>query len=267
VGRLPKTSAPERAPGTKQARPRAQPETLGDRIRNLRRERGLRLVDMAKMTDLSVSFISQVERGLTNPGMRSLILIADALEVRPHSLLEETPRSDLPWVLTRAADQDEVPNDGGTARTITSNVNPRFNAFDFHDGPRKFYTWYRVAEDLLMIQLAGQLEVEIETEENLILRAGDTLFIRGGTNHRWRQVGRAKSRMLTVLHAPQRTAGNDGARDGLAGQPAAAGAAAKSPGTGKKRPATRKKPESRGGGPGGSEPPGTSRPAAAPRAR
>lgn len=202
MGRLPKAGPSTRTPGKKQTRTRSRTETLGDRIRNLRRERGLRLVDMAKLTDLSVSFISQVERGLTNPGMRSLILMADALEVRPHSLLEERPQSDSSWLVTRAAEQPEMANDGGTVRSVTSNVNPRFNVFDFTGGPRKFFTWYRVTEDLLMIMLAGQLEVELETEK-LLLSAGDTLFVRGGTNHRWRQFGRARCRLLTVLHAPQ----------------------------------------------------------------
>lgn len=169
------------------------------------------------MTDLSVSFISQVERGLTNPGMRSLILIADALEVRPHSLLEERSQSDSSWLVTRAADQPEMANDGGTVRSVTSNVNPRFNVFDFSGGPREFFTWYRVAEDLLIILLAGQLEVEVETEK-LILSSGDTLFIRGGTNHRWRQLGRARCRLLTVLHAPQRNASNESMLDVFVGQ-------------------------------------------------
>ena len=202
MGRLPKAEAAARSTAKKPARGRAKTESLGDRIRNLRRQRGLRLVDMAKMTDLSVSFISQVERGLTNPGMRSLILIADALEVRPHALLEEAPPCDELFVLTRAGEQAEVPNDGGTARSITSNVNPRFNAFDFSGGPRQFYTWYKSKGDILIILLAGELEVEVETH-TLTMSAGDTLFVRADTSHRWRQVGRARSRVLTVLHSPQ----------------------------------------------------------------
>jgi transcriptional regulator with XRE-family HTH domain len=202
VGRLPKAEAAARSAGKRQPRSRPDAETLGDRIRNLRRERGLRLVDMAKLTDLSVSFISQVERGLTNPGMRSLILMADALEVRPHALLEDTPPCDELFVLTRADEQAEVPNDGGTARTITSNANPRFNAFDFSGGPRQFYTWYRSKGDVLIILLSGQLEVEVETH-TLTMATGDTLYVRAGTNHRWRQVGRARCRVLTVLHSPQ----------------------------------------------------------------
>jgi len=177
---------------------------------------------MAKMTDLSVSFISQVERGLTNPGMRSLILMADALEVRPHSLLEDSPRADSAWVVTRATDQAEVANDGGTVRSITSTVNPRFNVFDFSGGPRKFFTWYRSPEDLLIILLAGQLEVEVETDK-VTLAAGDTLFVRGGLNHRWRQAGRARCRVLTVLHAPQRTASGDNMLDVFAAQPGPSG--------------------------------------------
>jgi transcriptional regulator with XRE-family HTH domain len=202
VGRLPKAEAAARSAGKRHPRSRPDAETLGDRIRNLRRERGLRLVDMAKLTDLSVSFISQVERGLTNPGMRSLILMADALEVRPHALLEDAPPCDELFVLTRADEQAEVPNDGGTARTITSNANPRFNAFDFSGGPRQFYTWYRSKGDVLIILLAGQLEVEVETHA-LTMATGDTLYVRAGTNHRWRQVGRARCRVLTVLHSPQ----------------------------------------------------------------
>lgn len=215
MGRLPKNGTAARAPekartSDREKRPsrsRSQAETpptetLGDRLRSLRRERGLRLVDMAKLTDLSVSFISQVERGLTNPGMRSLILMADALEVRPHALLEETPQCDELFVLTRADDQAEVPNDGGTARSITSNANPRFNAFDFSGGPSEFYTWYKSKGDLLIILLAGKLEVEVDTH-TLAMAAGDTLFIRGGTSHRWRRVGRARCRVLTVLHSPQ----------------------------------------------------------------
>jgi transcriptional regulator with XRE-family HTH domain len=234
VGRLPKTATAPRPSGTatrasakRPSRARPRTETLGDRIRNLRRDRGLRLVDLAKLTDLSVSFISQVERGLTNPGMRSLILMADALEVRPHSLLEETSQSESPWVLTRAVDQEEVANDGGTARTITSNMNPRFNAFDFSGGPRKYYTFYNTPEDILMIMLAGQLEVEMETEETLILSAGDTLFVRGGTTHRWRQVGRAKCRMLSVLHAPQARAAREGTIPAITRQPESSVPAAK----------------------------------------
>jgi transcriptional regulator with XRE-family HTH domain len=202
VGRLPKAEAAARSAGKRRPRGGPDAETLGDRIRNLRRERGLRLVDMAKLTDLSVSFISQVERGLTNPGMRSLILMADALEVRPHALLEDAPPCDELFVLTRADEQAEVPNDGGTARTITSNANPRFNAFDFSGGPRQFYTWYRSKGDVLIIVLAGQLEVEVETHA-LTMATGDTLYVRAGTNHRWRQVGRARCRVLTVLHSPQ----------------------------------------------------------------
>ena len=54
----------------------------------------------------------------------------------------------------------------------------------------------------------------METEK-LVMSAGDTLFVRGGTNHRWRQVGRARCRVLTVLHAPQAGTARDGMLESL----------------------------------------------------
>ncbi len=222
VGRLAKAAGTARASGKRQPRARSRPESLGERLRIRRQERGLRRVDLAKLTDLAVSFLSQVERGLTNPGMRSLILMAEALEVRPHSLLEDRPQSDSPWIITRAADQSEVANDGGTARSIT-NLNPAFSAFDFSGGPRKFFTYYRPAEDVLLILMAGQLEVELETEK-VVLAAGDTLFVRAGVNHRWRQVGRARCRVLCVMRAPQGNASNDSMLDVFSGLPDSGGA-------------------------------------------
>jgi transcriptional regulator with XRE-family HTH domain len=47
---------------------------LGGRIRKERRDKGMTLHSMAKQTNLSVSFLSQLERGLTNRSVSSIIL-------------------------------------------------------------------------------------------------------------------------------------------------------------------------------------------------
>jgi transcriptional regulator with XRE-family HTH domain len=54
---------------------------LGQRIRNLRKARRLVLQDIADATNLSVGFLSQVERGIAFPSISSLALIAAALNV------------------------------------------------------------------------------------------------------------------------------------------------------------------------------------------
>ena len=52
---------------------------LGQRIRELRRSKGLVLRDAAERAGVSEGFLSQVERGLANPSVASLRRIADAL--------------------------------------------------------------------------------------------------------------------------------------------------------------------------------------------
>ncbi|WP_406676808.1 cupin domain-containing protein [Neomoorella carbonis] len=54
---------------------------LGEKIRNLRRERGMSLKDVAEKTGLTSSFLSQVERDLADPSITSLRKIAEALDI------------------------------------------------------------------------------------------------------------------------------------------------------------------------------------------
>lgn len=56
-------------------------ETIPVSIKNLRHERRLTLKALSEKTDLSVSFLSQVERGESSPAITSLNKIAEALDV------------------------------------------------------------------------------------------------------------------------------------------------------------------------------------------
>jgi transcriptional regulator with XRE-family HTH domain len=61
----------------------------GARLRELRRQGGQTLRDLAAKTDLSVSLLSQLERGTTSPSISSLKRIATALGVSIFQLLNE----------------------------------------------------------------------------------------------------------------------------------------------------------------------------------
>jgi transcriptional regulator with XRE-family HTH domain len=54
---------------------------VGQRIRDLRRSRKLSLEAVAARTDLSIGFLSQIERGLSSPSLRVLATLADVLGV------------------------------------------------------------------------------------------------------------------------------------------------------------------------------------------
>lgn len=79
------------APSRKRAsKPRAKPPaaeakavdaTIGRRIRQIRRERGLQLETMAAKTGLSIGYLSQIERGLSSPSLRALASLTELFGV------------------------------------------------------------------------------------------------------------------------------------------------------------------------------------------
>jgi transcriptional regulator with XRE-family HTH domain len=65
---------------------------VGQRLRVLRRARGLSLEAIAARTGLSIGFLSQVERGLSSPSLKVLALLADTLQIGIGGLFEPAPK-------------------------------------------------------------------------------------------------------------------------------------------------------------------------------
>jgi transcriptional regulator with XRE-family HTH domain len=65
---------------------------VGQRLRVLRRARGLSLEAIATRTGLSIGFLSQVERGLSSPSLKVLALLADTLQIGIGGLFEPAPK-------------------------------------------------------------------------------------------------------------------------------------------------------------------------------
>ncbi len=62
-------------------------EQISKEIRRYRREKGITLKELSERTELSVSFLSQVERGISSMTITSLKKIADALDVSMKDLI------------------------------------------------------------------------------------------------------------------------------------------------------------------------------------
>jgi len=61
--------------------------TIGQRIREIRRERELTLKQLADKSGLTLTYLSDVERNQTRPSLKALLRIAGALEVSMADLL------------------------------------------------------------------------------------------------------------------------------------------------------------------------------------
>ena len=86
----------------------AQMKTLGSFIRSQRKLANLSLRQLAELTSLSNPYLSQIERGLHQPSVRVLRLLADALNVSAETLLAEA------GLLEHGADAPR--GDGGDGR-------------------------------------------------------------------------------------------------------------------------------------------------------
>lgn len=62
---------------------------VGANIRRLRKAAGLSQEALAARAGLAMRYVSGVERGEENPSLRSLVALAEALDVRPSQLLDD----------------------------------------------------------------------------------------------------------------------------------------------------------------------------------
>lgn len=62
---------------------------IGERIRQLRKERSMTLVDLGDLCDMEKQAVQRIEKGGTNPTIKTLVKIAEALNVH-YTILFQT---------------------------------------------------------------------------------------------------------------------------------------------------------------------------------
>ena len=94
-----------------------------DRIRQLRKERGLSQVKLAVMADMDPATFNRLERGTGNPNLKTLERVADVLDVGVADLLEEAqaplpPDHDADDLEAWAAGVDSIPELKRAAKSL-----------------------------------------------------------------------------------------------------------------------------------------------------
>ena len=164
-------------------------ETLGKRIRNLRQRQKLTLSDVASAADVSVSLLSQVERGKTDPSLDTLRDIADALRTTPFQLLAGgRARSRLVRVDQRP--RLALPNSAIQFELLSHSLEGTFEVMLWTlaaNGSNPPEARGHVGEESLLI-LSGRARFELG-DEVFELAQGDFITYEGRIPHRMTNLG------------------------------------------------------------------------------
>jgi transcriptional regulator with XRE-family HTH domain len=186
----------------------AQAEGIGRRIRRLRHGRGLTLVQLADLADLSHPFLSQLERGLARPSISSLEKIARALGSSQVELLAGAePASDAPAAPVAVVRADEGTRGHyaeGEARMLVQGAARRFHPMEVTGANTAHGDAFLHAEDEFLHVVDGRIEIDLGVEGRHELGPGDSIYYAGGTPHRWRAVDGGAYRLLVVKESPTR---------------------------------------------------------------
>lgn len=180
--------------------------SVGERVRQLRRQRELSLQQVAQRAELSVGFLSQLERGLSSPSLRDLIRVATALETDLGVLFEATgARVEAgDSLVTRPAERQEVAfHDGITKQLITPHGDAalRLYLITMEPGGRTGEALYSHAGEEAGLVLQGRLLLTVETADHL-LQEGDSFRFRSDRPHRFSNASGMVTRVLWVNTLP-----------------------------------------------------------------
>ena len=179
---------------------------MGARIRALRRDRGLTLVQLARLSGMSQPFLSLAERGHARLSLASMARIAGALEVPAGSLLAREPerRVSGAGLDVVAAVEPRAPAGERTVWQLAQLPGGLFGT-EFWGRDAEFGEYAVHDEDEFLYLLDGRLEVGLDDDTVHPLGPGDSMALAAGTAHAWRSASPGGYRLVTVTAGASRS--------------------------------------------------------------
>lgn len=175
---------------------------LGARIRALREELGMSASQLAEAAGLSQSAISQIERGLVDPSLRTLRAIAETLNVPIFTFFLETPSKDI--VIRKERRRSFSPPDyKGRYELLSPDSSGKLEMIWMSLAPGTSSSAQPLshAGDECMLVLKGKTVV-IAGDERFELDAGDSIYLKEGIPHRVVNVGEEELVCIAALAPP-----------------------------------------------------------------
>jgi len=172
----------------------------GQRFRRLRMKRGLSLAQVAQATNVSVGFLSALERGQMRSSVATLQRIARFYKTNILSMFETN--GDSP-VLVRPSQRKVLETSPHVRMELLAwgNTSMEPHLFRIKPGGGSGESYAHEGEEFLHV-LRGEFEIWLNDQGHYRLKAGDSLYFESSTPHRWKNPGRAEAWILWVNTPP-----------------------------------------------------------------
>jgi transcriptional regulator with XRE-family HTH domain len=173
---------------------------VGDRLKELRQERGRSMRALARLSGLSTNALSMIERGRTSPSVSTLYKLAEALEVPITAFFRtEPPKQQV--VYLKATEHTRVDFQRGIweglgGESFLGRVEPFLLTLESGASSGPFGMIHSGHEFVMCLE--GKLEYEVN-DTHYSLEPGDTLLFASRMRHRWRNPGKNVARAVFVL--------------------------------------------------------------------
>jgi transcriptional regulator with XRE-family HTH domain len=195
-----------RAQAPDAAEPAEVATSIGGVIRRARKHQGLTLQQLAETSELSLSYLSQIERNLLNPSVGTLKRIAEALDLPAGKLMfaSEASSSRVTVAVLRKGQRKRVsfPQSSITYELLTPDLRRRASLLWLTAEPNaeSGAPLTHEGEDVVVI-LKGRLDVEVGGTW-YELATGDSIYFNSELPHRWCNRGKGPAEAIWVSAPP-----------------------------------------------------------------
>lgn len=167
------------------------------KLKLLRLQAGMTLEDLAQKAELTRSYVSKLERGISSPSIGAALRIARALDVKVEELFSASPQHD-PVVINRASAGED--NSDPTPRIISGALpGHRMVAFVLTptDKPVQSHPMSHHKGEEILFVLTGSISLQLAQRHEL-LNAGDSAHFNASIPHKITSNGEQPASVLLV---------------------------------------------------------------------
>lgn len=177
--------------------------TLGSQLKMARERNGYTLKQLSERSGLSIGFISQVERGQTDPSLSSLKSLASSLGLKLRDLFEQDPAA---HIFVKRGEGSILNIDASVqCELLASSFNKTMEPMIKHikPGGASGLVSPHPGEEFIWV-IEGSLQVFLD-QDQYVLHEGDSLYFQGNQTHAWKNIGEKDCRVLWVMTPPSYT--------------------------------------------------------------